>query len=160
MIITTNLTLAAQRTHRMPWSVTRDACVEQWTRACRGQVQLSQCFTLRRSRSLSSRTLAIIAADTMSRGGFELEDFSSHSSSLSEIKLVISRKVSVKEKVKYSIQQLIHASCLLKVFLHSGPHSYNCYTLYLTTSRNFPFRCRSLLFLYAVLLHIYCCFHF
>jgi hypothetical protein len=50
----------------------------------------------------------------MSRGGFELEDFSSHSSFLSEIKLVISRETSVMEKDKHSIQQLLHASCLGK----------------------------------------------
>lgn len=84
---TTNLTLVAQRTHRMLWSVTGVACMEQSTRPCRGQVQVSQCFVLRRSRSRSSKTFAIIAADTMSTGGFELEDFSSDSSFLSEITL-------------------------------------------------------------------------
>jgi hypothetical protein len=81
--------LLAQRTHRILWSITGVACVEQSTRPCRWQVQVSQCFVLRRSRSRSSKTLAIIAADTMSTGDFELEDFSSDSSVLSEIMLEI-----------------------------------------------------------------------
>jgi len=77
----------------------------------------------------------------MSRGGLELEDFSSHSSFLSEIKLGISRETSVMEKDKHSIKQLLCASRLLKVFLQSSLHSYNCCALHLlTTCRYFPFR--------------------
>jgi hypothetical protein len=93
--------------------------------------------------------LAIIAADTISRGGFELEDFSSHSSTLSEIKLVMSRETSVMEREKQPLNTTAHTYMLSVGHLHPGPLFHNCSALYLTSSRNFLFIRKSFSFLSA-----------